>query len=232
MLDAICQTTECWSATGSMMSGWAAIGGVFAVIFAAHKAADTFKSYRRQKQEDRRIDAAERILTLAYSLKRTLASVRSPMSSGGENYDTEQQLQELAWYQAMDANQKRKAQIGQVILRRLQHHKDDWDQIFVVMPMARALFGEHVEAQLQAFWQKVVAVNVSAEMYRDDRGTDPEFTQRMERDFWGHGGERDDVGREVEEIVRELEKALLPVIRADYERTAKRSWWSRTSRRD
>lgn len=71
----ICTTTDCWSATGSMMSGWAAWAGVGAVIYAANGA---FATYRRQKQEDRRIEAAEEILSFAYKFKRTLTGARSP----------------------------------------------------------------------------------------------------------------------------------------------------------
>src|SRR5688572_18119417 len=139
MFDFICTTTSCWEATGAMMSGWAALGGVAAVLIAAHKASDTFKLYRRQRQEDRRIDAAERILTIAYSLKRKLQGVRSPMDFGGETEEAIAELTEAGRYLHLDAAEKSRAETGQVILRRLQRQKDDWDQIFVAMPMARAL---------------------------------------------------------------------------------------------
>lgn len=199
-----------------MMQGWAAIAGVGAVLFAARKAADTFAGYRRQKQEDRRIDAAERILTLAYTLKRNLTAVRSPMSMGDEIWEAEQQLQEADWYNDMPVNRQSKARTGQVILRRLAKNKPEWDLIFSTMPVARALFGEHVEAHLQAIWEQVVAVKVSAEMYRDDEGHDPEFTARMERDFWGIGGPNDPINPNLDAAVEGLEAELLPIIRAEH----------------
>ena len=215
MFDVVCRTTECWSATGDMMAGWGALAAAAAVIYAANRASNTFRAYRRQKQEDRRIDAAERILTLAYSLKRILTAVRSPMSMGGEIHEAQAQLEEAAWYQGMNDAQKSKARIGQVALRRVQQHKDDWDKITEMMPMARALFGEDTEANLQTFWAQVVAVNVSAEMYRDDNGNDPEFTARMERAFWSMGVDRDEIAAHVDEAISGLEAELLPIIRAE-----------------
>lgn len=229
MFDLICASAECWDATGSMMQGWAGFGGVIAVLYAAHKAADTFAAYRRQKQEDRRIDAAERILTLAYTLKRNIAAARSPMSSGSENHAATQQLQELDWYKGLDRNQQHKAQIGQVALRRLQQYQSSWDQIFATMPVARAFFGEHIEAYLQSIWQQVVAINVSAEMYRDDQGRDLDFTHKLERDFWGHGGPDDLISQKIDQAVAGLEAELLDVIRAKDDKTRRHWLWPKRS---
>ncbi len=228
MFDFICKTTDCWEATGAMMSGWAAIGGVGAVIFAAHKAADTFKQYRRQRQEDRRIEAAERILTIAYSLKRKLQGVRSPMSLGGETEEAIEQLREGDWYMILDDDEKRRAQTGQVILRRLQRQKDDWEEIFVAMPMARALFGENIEAALQSIFRQARAVQIAASMYRDGHdggGHDGGALRRQfEATFWEGGGtpgEPDEVSNAVDQAICALEAELLSVIRADYPKNLK-----------
>lgn len=223
MFDFICTTTSCWEATGAMMSGWAAVGGVAAVLFAAHKAADTFKQYRRQRQEDRRIEAAERILTIAYSLKRKLQGVRSPMAFGGETEEAIEQLREADWYMILDDAEKRRAQTGQVILRRLQRQKDDWEEIFVAMPMARALFGQKIEEALQNIFRQARAVQIAASMYRDGHdggGHDGGALRReFEATFWEGGGapgDSDKVAEAVEEAIAALEAQLLPVIRADY----------------
>lgn len=222
MFDSICTTTECWSATGSMLAGWAAWGGVAAVFYAANKAANTFKSYRRQKQEERRIDAAERILTLAYKLKRNLRAVRSPMNTSGEHTAAHELLKEAAWYKDLPENRQRRAQIGQIIKTRLHQSKSDIDDIFVVMPLARALFGEHVETYLQALWQQIVHVNVSSEGYAEDTGQDKEYSKSLERDIWEIGGKyaaEDKVGLAFSGAVEGLEAELLPIIRADHPRT-------------
>ena len=62
-----------------MLSGIATFAGALAVVYAAKVGANTFDSWKRQKQEERRMDAAEKILTLAYELRYTLAGIRSPL---------------------------------------------------------------------------------------------------------------------------------------------------------
>src|SRR3546814_15956255 len=61
-----------------MLSGWATLFGAGAVVYAAHKGSDTFKLWRRQKNEERRIELAEQVLTLAYKLRRAIEGIRSP----------------------------------------------------------------------------------------------------------------------------------------------------------
>jgi hypothetical protein len=68
-----------WVATSTWMQAWAGFTQAGAVVFVAYKGADAFNAWRRQKIEERRIDAAERILTLAYRVRRALSSIRSPM---------------------------------------------------------------------------------------------------------------------------------------------------------
>lgn len=200
------------------MQGWAGVAGAAAVFYAAHKAADTFQSYRRQKHEERRMDAAEAILTLAFKLRRIISSIRSPMTGGGELYEADKVLAEADWYKTMNENEKRRAQVGQAALQRISKHQADWDRIFEIMPVARALFGQEAENQLQRIWRQITAVSVAAQMYRDDRGIDQEFSEKLRRDLWEIGGDfaaRDEVGREATEAVNALENLLLPVIRAD-----------------
>lgn len=218
MFDFICTTTACWEATGAMMSGWAALGGVGAVIFAAHKAANTFNQYRRQRQEDRRIEAAERILTLAYSLRRKLKGVRSPMALAFEVEEAVEKLSEREWYLELTQEAKNRAQTGQVILTRLQRQQHDWEEIFSAMPMARALFGEGIEASLQTIFGQARAVQVAASMYAEGHGAhdDGKLRRQFEATFWEGAvpGEEDTVSSAVDQAIASLDAELLPVIRA------------------
>jgi len=208
-----------WAATGAMLSGLATLAGAFAVVYAARGGASSLNLWRRQKQEERRMDAAEKILTLAYRLKRNLTSVRSPAMFGGEIEAAKEKLSGHDWYESLSEIEQRKAHTGQGILLRVMRYQDDWDTIFDLMPIARALFGEQVEFHLQSIWQQVVAVRVSAETYATYDGTDAEFQKRLERDIWEIGGsfaEQDRVGQAMEGAIAGLENILLPVIRADY----------------
>ena len=71
-----------WASTGTMMQGWAGFAQAGAIAFAAWKASDSFKSWRSQKIEDRRITEAERILTVVYRLRRAFSIIRSRIMSG------------------------------------------------------------------------------------------------------------------------------------------------------
>lgn len=220
MLSFICSDAACWDATGSMMQGWAALGAVFAVLYASKKAANTFGSYRRERQEDRRIDAAERILTLSYKIRTTLDAVRSPMAMGYEHHQAEEILNEANWYQLLPQNEKRQAQTGHVILLRIDKYKKEWEEVFSAMPLARALFGEAAEGHLLSLTRQLRSVQVAAQMYRDRMGTnDPKFRQKLERDFWTMGAadpETNEVSFRVDEAVAGLEAIMLPIIRADH----------------
>lgn len=212
-----------WAATGSMLGGWATLAGAFAVVYAARVGANSLSAWKRQKQEERRMDAAEKILTLAYRLKRNLSSVRSPAMFGGEIEAAQEKLAGQDWYESLTQPQKRKAHTGYEILLRLARHQEDWDRIFELMPIARALFSETVEEHLQAIWGEVVAVRVSAETYATYDGSDSQFIRQMERDIWearGSSAHEDQVGQAIGAAVEGLEASLLPVIRADYAHAA------------
>jgi hypothetical protein len=219
MFDFICTTTSCWEATGAMMSGWAAIGGVGAVLFAAHKAANTFTQYRRQRQEDRRIEAAERILTIAYSLRRRLKGVRRLISLRGEVEKAVERLKEADWYLRADEDQRNRAEIGQVVLERLQRQADAWEEIFVAMPMARALFGEPIEEAMQSIFKQSRTVQLAASRYQSAKVSGPEgrtLLESLEATFWEPApGEPDTVSIAMDQAISALETELLPVIRAD-----------------
>lgn len=198
------------------MSGWAAWGAVVAVLYTANRA---FSTYRRQKQEDRRIEAADHILTFAYKFKRTMQGVRSPGILGFELTRAEQRLKESwkGWDQKAKAEQQQII-TAQAMWGRLQDNKDTWAQIFEVMPRARALFGDEAEAQLQAFWTAYVQMETACDMYAEDSGNDPEFTKNLRGDMWSHS-KGDPVAKIVDEAVARLEELLLSVIRADYKPT-------------
>lgn len=82
------------------------------------------------------------------------------------------------------------------------------------MPKARAYFGESVEAHLQALWQQVANVNISAEMYGSDNRQDIEFSTKLEQDIWDMGlskPERNAVGVAIQIAIDNLETELLPI---------------------
>lgn len=183
------------------------------MIFTANRA---FSTYRRQKQEDRRIEAAEEILSFAYKFKRTLTGARSPGILGHELARAEKTLVE-SWngWEHEDPKDQRRLKIAQAMLQRLRDNNNIWGQIFELMPRARALFGEEAEAQLQAFWEAYVTVEIACDSYADDSGTDREFSKDLRTEMWGRSAD-DPVSTKVEAAIAKLDEILLPVIRADH----------------
>ena len=116
------------------MSGWAAWAGVGAVIYTANRA---FSTYRRQKQEDRRIEAAEEILSFAYKFKRTLTGARSPGILAHELARAEKTLVE-SWngWEHKEAREQERLKTAQAMYQRPIDNNPTWSQIFDLMPRA------------------------------------------------------------------------------------------------
>lgn len=154
-----------WAATGSMLSGSATLAGAGAVIYAARVGANTFASWKRQKVEERRMDAAERILTLGYRLRSDFRDVRRRGIMAYETAAAEKRLDEtiVDWRSKEDA-EKQRLTTAQTIMNRLWAHKEDWQQIWELKPTALALFGREVEADLQKFWEQYVARSFRIEL--------------------------------------------------------------------
>lgn len=212
MLSWICSSSDCWDATGSMMSGWAAWAGVIGVIWTANRGLGT---YRRQKQEDRRIEAADDILTFAYKFRRTIQGARSPGILAHEIASAEKALSE-SWpdWATKTAAEQHRIRTAQAMWLRLKENNPIWSQIFEFMPRARALFGEDAEAQLQAFWEAYVRVEIACDSYSEAEG-DADFEKEVRADMWRRSKD-DPVAAKIDEAVAKLEDMLLPVIRADH----------------
>jgi hypothetical protein len=215
MLSLICSDAACWAATGSMLQAWGTLLGVAAVVYAAWRAGNTFNAFRRQKQEERRMDAAHTLLTFAYKFQQRLLGVRSPGISGFEMTAATNQLKEsYEGYSLKSELEQRQLTVAQVILTRLNADRNLWNEIWEHIPTARALFGEKAEKSLRELWAAFVNVQVSAEAYGEDSLTDPEFTKSLRRDLYGHGADNP-VTLQIAGAVAELEELLLRFIRCD-----------------
>lgn len=204
------------------MQAWAGFAGAAAVLWVGLKGADTYRLWLRQKQTERRIAVAERVLTLTYRLKRAFTAIRSPGSFGHEHAAAEELLKGRDSYIIMGAAQKKRAVLSQIILTRVRSYKDDWDELFACLPLARAFFGQPIENALEELWKQQVAISVSAEMYWDEQ-PDSAFKRKLEADFWEGFSDRriaeDDVGKNIKEAVELIERAMLPVLASEVNRS-------------
>lgn len=83
-----------WAATGSCLQAIAGFASAAAIIYAARKGLNTFAQWRRQRQADRQIAVAERVLTLVYRAKDAFRAIRSPAVFSGELSQAEESLEQ------------------------------------------------------------------------------------------------------------------------------------------
>lgn len=206
-----------WTATGSMLTGVGTLASAVAIGTAAMVGRNTFDLWRRQRQEERRIDAAEKIMTLAYRLKDDLEPVRRPMIQAYELEAARENLEKNdEWWSGLTDVQKRRATVGQAILQRIERHPEDWQDIWALKPLALAYFGAPVDHPLLAFWRMHAEVTNAAIAYREaDWEDDPSFSQQLRAKMTSSA--KDDVmGGNIASAVAKLEEELLPVLRAGH----------------
>jgi hypothetical protein len=202
-----------WEVTGTWMQAWAGFAGAGAVVWATYFGLSTFA---KQRQIERRIAAAERIMTFTYKAKRAFPSIRNAGSFGYEHEAAKEKLR--ASFQGFDAlpdwKQKRLS-IGQVTLDRLGAAKDLWAELFECLPLARAFFGSSCEEKVHAVWELRARVSTSAQTYGTlDPSGNEKLNSRCEADIWEGWADEDSqsVTKGLAEVVTYMESSVLPHI--------------------
>ena len=218
-----------------MLSGWATMFGAGAVVYAAHKGSDTFKQWRRQKNEERRIELAEQVLTLAYKLRRAIEGIRSPGMWAEEVNALHEELRKIGLINDQTPeSHKGILATAQATLSRSNANKPLWDALFDTMPTAKAVFGDEVEKALNAIWSQRGKLVASAQSYarlihQPDPRSEKEQEAQLKRNgklegvLWAGGdiwaGEEgkgvDEIADAVNGAIETLETMLLPIIRSD-----------------
>ncbi|MES2289680.1 MAG: hypothetical protein V4530_08065 [Pseudomonadota bacterium] len=203
------------------MSGWATLAGAGAVVYAARKGASTFTDWRQQKVDERQVEAAERIVTLAYRLRSIFTSVRSRAIFSHEADAAERLLdiEQPEWRNREKASLER-LRSAQVLYNRLKEHQSDWNEIWTLRPIALALFGVSLEADLQMLWKQYVSLDVAVSEYAEDGTLDRELVRSMRAEMYG--GKEDAITTNVDAAIASIEAILLPVLRRSSTAVAER----------
>lgn len=205
-----------------MLSGIAAIAGVIVVAIGALRALDV---YKMQKQEDRRIEAAERVLTAAYDLQSGLRNVRHPMHLQAELARAKADAEEaIPHFEELPEAQRSRLQTAQVVFNRLKGRTDVWDKARSCLAIAKALFGNDVEARLTSLLKSINLVRAAANTYSHGDGGD-ELQEQARAIIWADpndvAGENNETTRLIHEDIVALETMLLGVLRAGHASKAK-----------
>jgi len=208
-----------WAATGAMVQGLATLVGAAAVLVAAKMGADTFGAWRRQNVAGRKIDQAERILTATYNARRGLRYVRRPMILAYELTAAETKLKaEGEAYDSQPEARQKRLVTAQAYFDRINGTREDREELSKCLPMARALFGPELEGAIEQLDQQYWIIQVDAESYIDDDGSDPDFTKKTRRgmyDIKPPNNEVNEVTAAIDEAVKIIEDTCLPTLRLD-----------------
>ena len=202
-----------WNAIGEVLQGIGQIGAAIAIAFAAYIGRNTFSDWKRQKQEERRLEIAERTLTLAYRLRYDFHSVRSPLIDQHELDEAESVLRQDSgdWWDQQSEALKQRARTAQAIMNRLRRHRDDWQKIWELKPLALAFFGSAAEQHLDVFWQQYRSLLQDAESYADLTGLGDD-SSKVARETLFRQCEESRITQTIDAAVSALESELLPIV--------------------
>lgn len=204
-----------WTATGSMLQGIGTNVGSLAVLAAALIGANTFKGWRKQQFAARRAQEAEEILRATYKARDALAQIRSPLISGYELDRAEETLgKNERWEGELKAKQAR-MRTTQAYYNRLSHHESEMEALDAVLPMARALFGEELESAVRKLRHQFWIVQIDAESYIDDNGSDQDFTKKIRKGMYRIFDDENEVTIAINGSVQIIESTCLPVLRLE-----------------
>lgn len=144
-----------WAATGSMLSGWGsllgagatAFGGI-AVLIAANRAVTTFAAWKKERLAERHIVHAEHILSAAYKAQHALNIILASDWSKDKERALEQINKERDRIHRGEPTKEIVTQ--RIYLLRLDDLAPILDDLFNVMPFAKAFWGEKLEMELRS----------------------------------------------------------------------------------
>jgi hypothetical protein len=179
----------------------------------------TFGRWRREKIEEKRIDAAVDALVLIREAKWVFENIRSPMSFDYEWKDMPKPAGEE------DAMRRTKGSYF-AILKRLEFHREFFDRAWKLPIRCGALFGQRAEDALLLLQKARREVEVSAGMLVRDpvpevaTEANKKTWEKFRTDVWdGYGqvhGTRDTVAEKLQECNDAIERICRPVLERQF----------------
>ena len=207
-----------------MLQGIGQIASAIAIGGAGLIGVTTFSAWKRQKLAERHLEQAEQILTASYKARRALAQVRAPLMWAHELSAAEETLKaDTGWGSIPDDRQKRLT-TAQAYMNRINRTKDEQIEVERLQPVARALFGADLEKAMEDLNHIFWILQVDAESYVDDDGSDKEFSIGLRRNMWGTGGSEkrpDPIADKVNDAIGRIEETCLPILRLSSSKLAK-----------
>lgn len=197
-----------WSATGAWMQAWAGFAGVGAVIWAALRGQSAFATWLQQKQTERRLDVAEKLLFLVYKAEDVFTGIRSPFSLPEEVQRAREVLQR-AFSDGVPDLRRHNLEIAQTILNRVNDHGDFWSEYRSLRPQVRAYFGQGYADTYAKIWTARGKIVAAASSYgRINPSTEERNWEqagirrdRLEAIFWDGWADAADQSDEIKDLI-------------------------------
>ncbi len=212
-----------WAATGAWMQAWAGFGGAGAVVYAAVVGSKTYRTWLLQKQTERKLHAAEQVLTVVYRVRSAIENVRAAFMPAYELEAAERKLVEGLGDELKSVTEAQRQNLitAQAMLMRIARYNDTWDELPANMAFAFAFLDASVEASLKLLFRQVIIIQNAAQTYGQHQASegnteDQQFVVGLRRDMWG-GFEQvnDRVGTAVAKAVTDIEAVVRPILRSE-----------------
>lgn len=210
-----------WAATGDWMQAWAGFAGAGAIVYAAYVGTNTYQTWLRQKQTERKMDAAEQVLRVSHNVKSAISGVRSPFISGGELHIAEEKLkkEDAEGFALLSEARRKNCITAQAVINRYVQNVPVWEELDATISLAYALLGDNVEQALKSLARQVRAVRVAADTYAELTGhDDPDFSKQVRRDLFENIGTEpkdDKIATAVAEAITSIETVVRPILRSE-----------------
>jgi hypothetical protein len=191
--------------------GWTQVLTVIGFAITIAIAVSGFRSFgrwRREKVEERRIEIALDMLSLAYESKYVFQTIRSPMSFEYEWEDMPRALGEE------DRHRGTRGPFY-ATLRRINLHKEFFEKGWKLHPRCVAVFGNEADEIFLLMHRARREIEVSAQMLvgDTDREIDRSTRDQFQRDVWEMGDNKSDrVGRKLTDFIARTGHLCRPII--------------------
>ena len=169
----------------------------------------TFGRWKREKIEERRIEAAIDILALAYESRIVFRRIRLGFVS------SDAEFKDMPVREGEDVEHRRLRGGYWMYFKRIVDHKDFFERAWNLQPLAMAIFGEQMADVFAKLHEARAAIEVSAESLATDPTAmgDREFAIQLRTDLVGHPDkQKDRVQQSLDAFCDGIERVCKPVV--------------------
>src|SRR6266567_2276120 len=182
----------------------------------------SFDRWKREKLEERRIEIAFDLLSIAYESKYVFDNIRTPMSFSYEWEDMPKQPGET------DDEWRRRGPYY-AARKRVIAAKPFFDRLFQIQPKCMAMFGTQVEDTFMLLHKARREIEVASDMLASkvtdeagpQRDRNDEFWEQCRRNIWEHGDfdkGKDKVKFKLTQFRVDVEKLCRPIIDREFDK--------------